>query len=148
MLTSCVPAGKHGFLVSGHGTVSSKIVCLLFHLLLPSLATTLCKVNLPATLVKVVNFFAGCVRLRALMLHQVSVPVRLRQDIEYVLDLPRSLESEQGSQVEQGTGSSGESSNEDAQSATHGRRKRQETMQEMVDRVSRFIKVRSFQLYD
>ena len=60
--------------------------------------------------------------------------------IEHISDPPVPLEHEQGDQANQATGrvngTSGESSNEDTQSATGGRRKQQETMQEMVDRVS------------
>jgi hypothetical protein len=71
---------------------------------------------------------------------------QISQDIEHVPDPPRSPEPGEGSQADQGTGrvngTSDESSNEDARSVTRGRRKRQETMQEMVDRVSRFIEVR------
>ena len=62
ILMSCNPVGKCGLLGSGHGIVSPRTVCLSFHLLLPSLVTTLCKVNLPAILVKVASIFAGCVR--------------------------------------------------------------------------------------
>jgi hypothetical protein len=64
---------------------------------------------------------------------------------EHIPDPLRSREPEQGDEVTGVSGHvnsiSGESSTEDTHSATHGRRKRQETMQEMVDRVSRFIEV-------
>lgn len=119
----CDPAGKHGFLISGHGTVSSRTVCLLFHLLLPSLVTILCKVNLPAILVKVASFFCQMCEVKGFDATSGSVPVRLGQDIDCVPDPHRSLEPEQGGQAEQGAGhvngTSGESSNEDTQSVTH-----------------------------
>ena len=64
------------------------------------------------------------------------------QSIERVSDPSIPLEPGQENQASGHlNGTSGESSNEDTRSATGGRRRRQETMQEMVDRVSRFIKV-------
>ncbi|KAF8259511.1 hypothetical protein EI94DRAFT_1813228 [Lactarius quietus] len=60
-------------------------------------------------------------------------------------DPPISLEPDQGDQAEQVArhvnGTNGESSNEDAGSVTRGRSKRQETMQEMINRMSRFIEI-------
>jgi hypothetical protein len=64
------------------------------------------------------------------------------QNIECTPDPLRSREPEQGDEVTGHiNGTSGESSTEDTRLVTLGRRKRQETMQEMVDRVSRFIEV-------
>ena len=70
------------------------------------------------------------------------MPVRLIASIERIPDPPIPLEPEQGNQATgRANGTSGESFNEDTQLTTSGRRKQQETMQEMVDRVSQFIKV-------